>query len=124
METNTKIAIRGRGSVKEGAARDPKYDYGEDEELHVLITGDSQARSSIQLLMCHIHSPQGLCRLTIAVSAHEHWWSYHIGGHCKQLPHAVIGQQLRAALPVPAPVRATSECPETMGPLHNSPRFT
>ena len=42
METNTKIAIRGRGSVKEGAARDPKYDYGEDEELHVLITGDSQ----------------------------------------------------------------------------------
>ncbi|CAD7702045.1 unnamed protein product [Ostreobium quekettii] len=41
-ETNTKIAIRGRGSVKEGAARDPKYDYGEDEELHVLITGDKQ----------------------------------------------------------------------------------
>ena len=30
------------GSVKEGAARDPKYDYGEDEELHVLITGDRQ----------------------------------------------------------------------------------
>ncbi|KAK9796272.1 hypothetical protein WJX73_001196 [Symbiochloris irregularis] len=42
-ETNTKIAIRGRGSVKEGAARDPKYDYGEEEELHVLITGDNQA---------------------------------------------------------------------------------
>ncbi|KAL4854110.1 Splicing factor-like protein 1 [Chlorella vulgaris] len=41
-ETNTKIAIRGRGSVKEGAARDVKYDYGEDEELHVLITGDKQ----------------------------------------------------------------------------------
>jgi splicing factor 1 len=41
-ETNTKIAIRGKGSVKEGAARDPKYDYGEDEELHVLITGDKQ----------------------------------------------------------------------------------
>ena len=41
-ETNTKIAIRGRGSVKEGAARDPKYDYGEDEELHVLITADNQ----------------------------------------------------------------------------------
>ena len=41
-ETNTKIAIRGRGSVKEGAARDPKYDYGEEEELHVLITGDTQ----------------------------------------------------------------------------------
>eukprot|EP00195_Chlamydomonas_chlamydogama_P009264 CAMPEP_0202915954 /NCGR_PEP_ID=MMETSP1392-20130828/67191_1 /ASSEMBLY_ACC=CAM_ASM_000868 /TAXON_ID=225041 /ORGANISM="Chlamydomonas chlamydogama, Strain SAG 11-48b" /LENGTH=607 /DNA_ID=CAMNT_0049608175 /DNA_START=45 /DNA_END=1865 /DNA_ORIENTATION=- len=41
-ETNTKIAIRGRGSVKEGANRDPKYDYGEDEELHVLITGDTR----------------------------------------------------------------------------------
>ena len=41
-ETNTKIAIRGKGSVKEGASRDPKYDYGEDEELHVLITGDKQ----------------------------------------------------------------------------------
>ena len=41
-ETNTKIAIRGKGSVKEGAIRDPKYDYGEDEELHVLITGDRQ----------------------------------------------------------------------------------
>lgn len=41
-ETNTKIAIRGKGSVKEGATRDPKYDYGENEELHVLITGDTQ----------------------------------------------------------------------------------
>mmetsp|Transcript_5793 Transcript_5793/g.16274 ORF Transcript_5793/g.16274 Transcript_5793/m.16274 type:complete len:577 (+) Transcript_5793:111-1841(+) len=41
-ETNTKIAIRGKGSVKEGAARDPKYDYGEEEELHVLIQGDTQ----------------------------------------------------------------------------------
>lgn len=41
-ETNTKIAIRGRGSVKEGAQRDPKTDYGEDEPLHVLITGDTQ----------------------------------------------------------------------------------
>ncbi|KAK9851334.1 hypothetical protein WJX84_006342 [Apatococcus fuscideae] len=41
-ETNTKIAIRGKGSVKEGASRDPKYDYGEEEELHVLITGDTQ----------------------------------------------------------------------------------
>ncbi len=28
--------------MKEGAARDPRNDYGEDEELHVLITGDRQ----------------------------------------------------------------------------------
>lgn len=41
-ETNTKIAIRGKGSIKEGSNKDPKYDYGEDEELHVLITGDTQ----------------------------------------------------------------------------------
>lgn len=42
-ETNTKIAIRGKGSMKEGASKDPKYDYGEDDRLHVLITGDKQA---------------------------------------------------------------------------------
>ena len=54
-ETNTKIAIRGKGSVKEGAARDPKYDYGEDEELHVLITGDTNddVRSAWPLLPVH-----------------------------------------------------------------------
>ena len=35
-ETNTRIAIRGKGSVKEGANRDPGMDYGEDEDLHVV----------------------------------------------------------------------------------------
>jgi splicing factor 1 len=40
-ETNTKIAIRGKGSLKEGQARDPKHDHGEDEDLHVLVSGDS-----------------------------------------------------------------------------------
>ncbi|KDD72497.1 hypothetical protein H632_c3271p0, partial [Helicosporidium sp. ATCC 50920] len=39
-ETNTKIAIRGRGSVKEGLTRDAKT--AEDDELHVMITGDRQ----------------------------------------------------------------------------------
>jgi splicing factor 1 len=57
-ETNTKIAIRGRGSVKEGASRDPKYDYGEDEDLHVLITGDSQVRPLSVLLS--MSNPQNL----------------------------------------------------------------
>lgn len=42
QETGCKIAVRGRGSVKEGASRDPRYDYGEEDELHVLITGDAQ----------------------------------------------------------------------------------
>lgn len=41
-ETNTKIAIRGKGSVKDGASRDAKFDPGENEPLHVLIEGDTQ----------------------------------------------------------------------------------
>ena len=43
-ETNTKIAIRGKGSVKEGSNRDSKFDPGEDEPLHVLIEGDTQTQ--------------------------------------------------------------------------------
>ncbi|KAF6262591.1 hypothetical protein COO60DRAFT_1699170, partial [Scenedesmus sp. NREL 46B-D3] len=40
-ETNCKIAIRGRGSVKEGRTRkDGKPDPSDTEELHVLVTGD------------------------------------------------------------------------------------
>lgn len=50
QETNTKIAIRGRGSVKEGAVRDGKHDHGEDEELHVMITGDRQ--EDVRMLAC------------------------------------------------------------------------
>ena len=56
-ETNTKIAIRGRGSVKEGAARDPKYDYGEEEELHVLISGDTQQDVSSYTLLAPLLGP-------------------------------------------------------------------
>lgn len=41
QETNTIIAIRGKGSVKEGA-RGASYDYGDDDDLHVLVTGDRQ----------------------------------------------------------------------------------
>lgn len=43
-KTGCKIAIRGKGSVKEGARgrRDGKPLEGEDEPLHVLITGESQ----------------------------------------------------------------------------------
>ncbi|WPT14450.1 Splicing factor-like protein 1 [Picochlorum sp. SENEW3] len=41
-ETNTRIAIRGKGSVKDGASRAQKYSSQDDEELHVLITGDRQ----------------------------------------------------------------------------------
>jgi hypothetical protein len=43
-ETNTKIAIRGKGSIKEGRTRrDPqgRPEPGEDDELHVTITGDN-----------------------------------------------------------------------------------
>jgi splicing factor 1 len=42
-ETNTKIAIRGRGSVKEGKSRKLQgFQPGDDEELHVLITADDE----------------------------------------------------------------------------------
>jgi splicing factor 1 len=43
-KTNCKIAIRGRGSVKEGARgrRDGKMMEGDDEQLHVVIIGDNQ----------------------------------------------------------------------------------
>ena len=40
-ETNTRIAIRGKGSIKEGASREPGTDYNEDDDLHVVITGDT-----------------------------------------------------------------------------------
>ncbi|WIA22186.1 hypothetical protein OEZ85_004520 [Tetradesmus obliquus] len=43
-ESNCKIAIRGRGSVKEGRSRkDGKPDPSDTEELHVLVTGDNDA---------------------------------------------------------------------------------
>lgn len=44
-KTGCKIAIRGKGSVKEGARgrRDGKLMEGDDEPLHVVITGDNQA---------------------------------------------------------------------------------
>lgn len=43
-KTGCKIAIRGRGSVKEGARgrRDGKMMEGDNEPLHVVITGDDQ----------------------------------------------------------------------------------
>jgi splicing factor 1 len=42
QDTNCKIAIRGRGSVKEGRTRkDGKPDPSDTEELHVLVTADN-----------------------------------------------------------------------------------
>ncbi|GMI43240.1 hypothetical protein TrCOL_g2625 [Triparma columacea] len=43
-KTGCKVAIRGKGSVKEGARgrRDGKAMEGEDEDLHVLLTGDTK----------------------------------------------------------------------------------
>jgi hypothetical protein len=41
QETNCKIAIRGRGSVKEGRSRkEAKPDPSDNEDLHVLITAE------------------------------------------------------------------------------------
>lgn len=39
-ETNCKISIRGKGSVKEGRSR--RGHAEEDDELHVLVTGDRE----------------------------------------------------------------------------------
>jgi len=45
QKTGCKIAIRGRGSVKEGARgrRDGKMMDGDEDPLHVVVTGDNQA---------------------------------------------------------------------------------
>jgi splicing factor 1 len=44
-KTGCKIAIRGKGSIKEGSRgrKDGKLMEGDDEQLHVVITGDEQA---------------------------------------------------------------------------------
>ena len=41
-ETGCRVVIRGKGSVKEGAARDPRHE-DEADDLHVLIEGDTKA---------------------------------------------------------------------------------
>ena len=41
-ETNTNIAIRGRGSSKPGGDPNKPYDPVDDEPMHVMITGDTQ----------------------------------------------------------------------------------
>ena len=48
-ETNTKIAIRGRGSVKEGRLRKDgsKPDAAEHEDLHVQVTADTDAEADM-----------------------------------------------------------------------------
>jgi splicing factor 1 len=53
-ETGAKIAIRGKGSVKEGKSRkDGKYNIGEDEPLHVLLTADSESAIEKASKMVH-----------------------------------------------------------------------
>lgn len=56
QESNCKIAIRGRGSVKEGRSRkEAKPDPSDNEDLHVLITADddeSADRVRRRMLAC------------------------------------------------------------------------
>lgn len=60
-ETNTRIAIRGKGIVK-----DQVYDYGEDDDLHVLIQGDTEedVDNAVQLvkdLLTPVDEEGGVC---------------------------------------------------------------
>ncbi|KAI8894727.1 hypothetical protein BC833DRAFT_603804 [Globomyces pollinis-pini] len=51
-ETGTKISIRGKGSVKEGKSRmDGSQQPGEDEELHCLVSGDTEDRVKAAIVM-------------------------------------------------------------------------
>jgi len=54
-KTGCKIAIRGKGSIKEGARgrRDGKVMEGDDEPLHVVITGDDQRSVDAAADMIH-----------------------------------------------------------------------
>jgi hypothetical protein len=82
-----------QGSVKDGASRDPKYDYGEDEELHVLITGDTQddvdaAAVMIEELLQPMDEVPGMevtaswCCMLI-----QHVCLERITGQCSQVVH-------------------------------------
>ena len=82
QETNTKIAIRGRGSVKEGAVRDGKHDHGEDEELHVMISGDRQEdvrhpRLALVMLPPAERSPNKTTRSSLACVGSGHSGAGH-----------------------------------------------
>ena len=49
-ESGAKISIRGKGSVKEGKARaDGGLAPGEEEDLHCLITADSEEKIKIAI---------------------------------------------------------------------------
>lgn len=52
-ETGTKISIRGKGSIKEGKSRFETSSAipGEDEELHALVTGDTEDRVKAAVTM-------------------------------------------------------------------------
>lgn len=43
-ESGCKIVIRGRGSQREGRANNTRPSPGDDDELHVLIAGDDEAK--------------------------------------------------------------------------------
>jgi len=43
-ETNCKIAIRGKGSVKEGKGKKDQGNPGDDDKLHVLITAENEVQ--------------------------------------------------------------------------------
>ena len=67
------------GSVKEGANRDPGMDYGEDDDLHVLITGDTNEEVDRAAEMAgpsphsylHNHAPRLVCLYRVVFIVHH-----------------------------------------------------
>lgn len=52
-ETGCKIAIRGKGSIKDGKGRKDKGNLGDDDRLHVLLTADTDLQLQKAAKMVH-----------------------------------------------------------------------
>lgn len=61
-ESGAKISIRGKGSVKEGKGRPGHFDDDENDELHCLITGDTEEKvqSCVKLINTVIETVRSL----------------------------------------------------------------
>jgi len=116
-ESGAKIAIRGKGSVKDGKGRiDGKLNPGEDDELHVLITADTddqlnKASEMIEKLLVPVeegkneHKRQQLRKLAeINGTLRDHMWNQ--GGESRTWQPADVHCAICGEVSHP-----TSDCP-------------